>query len=49
MSFLGKLLGGGKPESKTLTSSGEKKVYYPTHGVKKADSKNSQKLGPKKD
>lgn len=49
MSFLGKLFGGGKPEPKTLNPSGEKKVYYPTHGVKKADSKNAQKFGPKKD
>lgn len=48
MSFFGKLFGGsGKP--KTLTPNGTRKVYYPTHGVKKENSKNSQKFGPKKD
>jgi hypothetical protein len=48
MSFL-KLFGLGNKKPENLQPSGNRKVYVPAHGVKKSDSKRSNKFGPKKD
>lgn len=48
MSFL-KLFGLGKKKPESPQPSGNRKVYLPPHGVKKSDSKRSNKFGPKKD
>lgn len=49
MSFLGKLFGFGDKKSKDSKPSSGRKVYLPTHGVKKSNSKGANKFGPKKD
>jgi hypothetical protein len=48
MSFL-KLFGLGKKKPDSPQPSGSRKVYLPAHGVKKSDSKRSNKFSPKKD